>query len=315
MDDSLSFESFLAGAKKAAFKAMEDHGRREYDEFALHGGVAIERLAKAALVKRNPVYLLEMGNRTNPDLLLYFGGHLDMEPDKIKTVGARDAVKRLRTLKVLPPSSQLDKLIELRNGTAHTSGGDEAKALLPTLAETIAILLKDVGLSIEQFWRRWTSAVNVAVDKQRDTIQRDVEIRIKQARHFFEDRFKDLPEDAIAQVLTTSELYLSRFDPGLDTRWLDELPTGGHYYYVATVDCPACRGPATVRLLPSEKGTVPTSMDILHCNLCDLYLTGLDEVKASGARSPFQSSTSPRLITITGVGPVPVLAPEQVTES
>ncbi|AVH58488.1 MULTISPECIES: hypothetical protein [Streptomyces] len=52
MDDSLSFESFLRGAGKAAYKAMEDHGRGEYDEFALHGGVTVERLAKAALVPR-----------------------------------------------------------------------------------------------------------------------------------------------------------------------------------------------------------------------------------------------------------------------
>ncbi|WP_282794092.1 hypothetical protein [Streptomyces sp. CC224B] len=34
MDDSLSFESFLAGAKKAAHRAMDGHGRGEYDEFA-----------------------------------------------------------------------------------------------------------------------------------------------------------------------------------------------------------------------------------------------------------------------------------------
>ncbi|MEE1807668.1 hypothetical protein [Streptomyces sp. BE133] len=46
MDESLSFESLLEGAKKAGHKAMDDHGRGEYDEFALHGGVAVERLAK-----------------------------------------------------------------------------------------------------------------------------------------------------------------------------------------------------------------------------------------------------------------------------
>ncbi|MEV0122659.1 integrase [Streptomyces sp. NPDC050703] len=72
MDDALSFESFLEGAKKAAHRAMDDHGRGEYDEFALHGGVAVEKLAKAVLVSMNPVYLLEMRNG-NPDMLLYLG--------------------------------------------------------------------------------------------------------------------------------------------------------------------------------------------------------------------------------------------------
>ncbi|MET7351559.1 hypothetical protein [Streptomyces mirabilis] len=59
MDESLSFESLFEGAKKAAHRAMDDHGRSEYDEFALHGGVAVERLAKAVLVSKNPVYLLD----------------------------------------------------------------------------------------------------------------------------------------------------------------------------------------------------------------------------------------------------------------
>ncbi len=55
MDASLTFESFLEGAKKAAHKAMDDHGRGEYDEFAaLHACVAIERLAKAVLGLEEP---------------------------------------------------------------------------------------------------------------------------------------------------------------------------------------------------------------------------------------------------------------------
>lgn len=106
MDDSLSFESFLEGAKKSAHRAMDDHGRGDYDEFALHGGVAVERLVKAVLVSKNPVYLLEMRSGS-PDMLLYLGGHLEMSADKVRTVGAKDAIKRLRTLGLLPliPSS------------------------------------------------------------------------------------------------------------------------------------------------------------------------------------------------------------------
>ncbi|MGW4516417.1 hypothetical protein ACWEO4_31515 [Streptomyces sp. NPDC004393] len=95
MDDSLSFESFFEGAKKAAHRAMDDHGRTEYDEFALHGGVAFERLAKAVLVSKNPTYLVEM--RTgNSDMLLHLGGDLDLEGKKVRTVGAKEAIERLR---------------------------------------------------------------------------------------------------------------------------------------------------------------------------------------------------------------------------
>ncbi|MGW0496946.1 hypothetical protein ACWD0Z_16345 [Streptomyces sp. NPDC003007] len=174
MDDSLSFESFFEGAKKAAQKAMEDHGRGEYDEFALHAGVAIERLAKAVLVMRNPLYLVEMRNG-NADLLLHFGGDLELDTAKVRTVGAKEALQRLRRMGVLPSDSQLDLLIELRNGTAHTTVRDEAKMLLPTLAETTAILLTAVGTSFRVFWGRWSRAVIVAVDKQLDDIRRDVD--------------------------------------------------------------------------------------------------------------------------------------------
>ncbi|CAM5330677.1 hypothetical protein [Streptomyces aurantiogriseus] len=314
MDDSLSFESFFEGAKKAAHRAMEDHGREEYDEFALHAGVAVERLAKAVLVKRNPLYLVEMRNG-NADLLLYFGGDLDLDTSKVRTVGAGEALRRLRRMGVLPPDPQLDLLIELRNGTAHTTIGDQAKTLLPTFSETVMILLTAVGTTSRVFWGRWARTMIVAVDKQLDEIRRDVEIRTDQARHLFEDRFKGLSDDVKEQVLEGAKPQALRFDPGLDPRWLDDLPSSGPYFHLSTVDCPACEGPAMVRLLPSGQDTVPTGMDMLYCNLCNLYLIGQDEVKASGAKSPFQGSMHPPLITITGVGPIPVPDPEQAAES
>ena len=60
MNDSLSAESFYQGAKNAAHRAMDDHGRPEYDEFALHAGVAVEKLVKAVLAAKNPVYFAEI---------------------------------------------------------------------------------------------------------------------------------------------------------------------------------------------------------------------------------------------------------------
>ena len=33
---------------------MDDHARGEYEEFALHAGVAVEKLVKATLVSMNP---------------------------------------------------------------------------------------------------------------------------------------------------------------------------------------------------------------------------------------------------------------------
>ncbi|MFJ7496050.1 hypothetical protein ACIQZB_33740 [Streptomyces sp. NPDC097727] len=273
MDESLSFESLLEGAKKAGHKAMDDHGRGEYDEFALHGGVAVERLAKAVLVSKNPVYLLEMRNG-NPDMLLYLGGHLEISADKIRTVGAKDAIKRLRTMGLLPPDTQLDLLIELRNGTAHTTVGDQAKALLPALADNVAALLNGIGLGNDDFWGRWSSAMYIAVDRQRDEVERDVELRIRQAWHRFSDRFAGLPEGAMEKVLEEPT-------EGIRTITLsnhDDLLIG-----LSSAPCPACGRPAHVRFAPAVSDGIGTVLEVtaLHCTLCALDLNSHAEIKAA----------------------------------
>lgn len=294
MDESLSFDSFLEGAKKAAHRAVDDHGRGEYDEFALHGGVAVERLAKAVLVAKNPVYLLEMRNG-NPDMLLYLGGHLEMSPDKVRTVGAKDTLKRLRTLGLLPPDSQLDLLIELRNGTAHTTVGDQAKTLLPALAENIAALLKDIDLPEEAFWGRWTSAMNVAVDKQRSEIERDVQIRIRQARHRFDDRFAGLPEGAKEKVLQEPRPTITSMAAGpiSITFGKDVLAM------IATIPCPACRGQARVELHPIDLALPEPDLVVfsLQCHLCALELTTPEEIRASGTNLVVRGMPSAPLIS------------------
>lgn len=281
MDDSLSFESFLEGAKKAAHRAVDDHGRGEYDEFALHGGVAVERLAKAVLVSKNPVYLLEMRNG-NPDMLLYLGGHLEMSADKVRTVGAKDTIKRLRTLGLLPADSQLDLLIELRNGTAHTTVGDQAKALLPALAENIAALLSDIGLREEAFWGRWTSAMNMAVNKQRSAIERDVGIRIRQARHAFDDRFEGLPEGAKEKILQESDATFEHL--GISGGPISFASGKGLMSMIAVMPCPACGGQAEITLAPVAPSQAASNLipDTLRCHLCALELNNPEEFRASG---------------------------------
>ncbi|MER6112440.1 hypothetical protein [Streptomyces hirsutus] len=282
MDDSLSFESFFEGASKAAQKAMEDHGRQEYDEFALHAGVAIERLAKAVLVMRNPLYLVEMRNG-NADLLLYFGGDLELDTSKVRTVGAGEALRRLRRMGVLPPDPDLDLLIELRNGTAHTSVGDQARTLLPTLSETVMILLTAVGTNSREFWGRWARTVIVSVDKQLDEIRRDVEIRIDQARHLFEDRFKDLPEGSKERAMQAPASFL-------DALTISSITMSGRQgleSVLVKLPCPACGGRTTVTFVPigapfESLAAATVSVSSLACPLCGLELNGSEEVKASG---------------------------------
>ncbi|MET7761700.1 hypothetical protein ABZS71_06550 [Streptomyces sp. NPDC005393] len=289
MDDSLSFESFLEGAKKAAHRAMDDHGRGEYDEFALHAGVAIERLAKAVLVSKNPIYIVEVkGNsNSNTDMLFHMGGH--RRAKKVRTIGASEAISRLRALDVLSPDKELDTLIDVRNGVAHAGSGDEAKAFLPTLAKTVETLLKDLGGSLNAFWGRWTIAARMAVDNKRSKVYRDVQVRIKQAKHRYDDRFSDLPEH-LQQHLKIEQLRLDVFRVGL---------TGSGIQIESREKCPACGSGAHV--LSANQGTEESphfTVIALRCSMCYLRLATRDELEAAGVdvksvddRAAYQAAT------------------------
>ncbi|MGY5534260.1 hypothetical protein [Streptomyces sp. C-3] len=289
MDDSLSFESFLKGARTAAQKAMEDHARGEYDEFALHGGVAFERLAKAVLVSKNPAYLVEMRNG-NSDMLLYVCGDLKEPPKNgVRTVGAMEAIGRLRSLGVLSKDEQLDTLIALRNGTAHTTVGDEAKSLLPALAENVEALMRHLNQPSHAIWGRWSSAIGAAVDKQRNELQRDVEIRIKQAKHLFEDRFKGLPEGTMEKVLKQP-----RPSEGMTINPIIMKNGERFLFMIRWAYCPACGGTGSMTLRPVAGAGLDVEMgpESFECGLCGLRLVNPEEVKASGvdvegARLPF----------------------------
>jgi hypothetical protein len=116
LNDPLSYVSLFEGAGKFAWSALEAHARKDMEVFLLHAGVSIERLAKAALAQKSPFLLMEMKGKD--DTLYHLTGV--RQTDKLRTIGASQAIRRLRDMTVLPPSDpDLDELIELRNGVAH----------------------------------------------------------------------------------------------------------------------------------------------------------------------------------------------------
>ncbi|MEU2226430.1 hypothetical protein [Streptomyces sp. NPDC018347] len=265
MDDSLSFESFFEGARRAAHKAMEDHARGEYDEFALHAGAAIERLAKAALFKMNPLYIAS--------------GKVQIVTEQkkftIHTISMSEALVRLAQLGIGKVTPSLRLLIDLRNGTVHASGGEEAKSHIPTLAKAISAILKHLEISEHAFWGRLTSAVNIAVDEQRSEIERDVQLRIRQARHRLDDRLEGLPLPKEVRWPKESgfSFFFATVGPDADG---DEVSVDGG------TGCPACGRQAHVTVEPSSTkgGAVAVA---LVCPWCQLHLSGPEEIDASGA--------------------------------
>lgn len=301
MNDSLSSESFFQGAKKAAHKAMDDHGRPEYDEFALHAGVAVEKLAKAVLVSKNPVYLVEPRNE---DMLLHFGGHLQVDEEKVRTVGAKEAITRLRKIGTLQADAQLDLLIAMRNGAAHsTPDSTLAKGMISPLARTIETLINDLGKTLGSFWERWTDAVKNAVNEQEDQVFRDVQLRITQARHAFEDRFVGLPaevkEGALRAPQPGKEEWFAR---PMEIRNGDMLvlkTSGG--------DCPACGGQGLLTFEPVRHTATETTFTAngFGCYLCNFEANGPDEMAA------LRKANTPGMTTSVAVTHGPTLTSEE----
>ncbi|GAQ61431.1 MULTISPECIES: hypothetical protein [Streptomyces] len=290
MNDSLSSESFYRGAKKAAHKAMDDHGRPEYDEFALHAGVAVEKLAKAALAAKNPLYIAEP---RNTDTTLYLGGHLQMDEDKVRTIGARDSVVLLRKIGVLQPDSQLDLLIAMRNGAAHAAPDSaKAKGMISPLARTIETLLGDLGKPLDEFWERWTDAVKNAVNEQEDQVFRDVQLRITQAKHAFDDRFAGLRAEVKERALTVPKSALSE--------WVEtvEIKSGSVPVLKASAgDCPACGGRGVLTFEPTHQTGTDThySPNGFNCSMCAFRVDGPDEMAA------LRKANTPAPGTVTSV--------------
>ncbi|MFD6926364.1 hypothetical protein ACFV99_39965 [Streptomyces sp. NPDC059944] len=304
MNDSLSSESFFQGAKKAAHRAMDDHGRPEYDEFALHAGVAVEKLAKAVLVSKNPVYIAEIRNNS-ADMVLHVGGHLQLDEERVRTVGASEAIKRLQKIGVLQKDSQLDLLIEMRNGVAHTSPDSIlAKGMISPLARTIETLLNDLGKPLDEFWERWTNAVKNAVNEQEDQVFRDVQLRITQARHAFEDRFLGLPaevkEGALKAPQPRKEEWFAKPMEIRDGDMLVLKTSGG--------DCPACGGQGLLTFEPVRHTATETTFTAngFGCYLCNFEVSGPDEMAA------LRKANTPGLMTTVAVSHGPTLTPEEI---
>ncbi|MFD7790629.1 hypothetical protein [Streptomyces sp. NPDC059759] len=278
MDGSLSFESFYTGAKKAAHRAMVEHGRREYDDFALFAGVAIEKLAKAVLMSKNPTYLAEMRNG-NSDMLLYFGGDLQMDMKKVRTIGAKDAIARLRRLGVLQADPDLDTLIEMRNGAAHaSSGGREAMEMISPFARTIEKLLDHLDEKLGTFWGRWATAVRAAVNWHVDQVSRDLQLRVEHSRHAFDDRFEGLQEGVKQEALRSQNPLTS----SLRARPMTAKRNGVPYIMTTGGNCPACTGPTILGFeLARRTGEKATYvLDAFSCVICDFRAQGPEEMVA-----------------------------------
>lgn len=286
MDSPVTFDRLYEGAKRFAHLAMEAHAEQDQEVFLLHAGVSVERLAKAALARVHPTLLTEVNGKD--DMLLHFAGAVSKPPARLRTIGASTAIGRLRKMDVLPqkPSSEaddLDGLIELRNGVAHLGTGD-VEDYLGTFVATVDRLLPHMGQEAGSFWESWSDTVQVVLDDRADRLQKDVRLRMNQARHRFRTRFADLPEGAVDGV-----------EQAVSERGLIVVEVGPAKALFQTLSqCPACDREAAALFLAVDEDSPLFEMELtaegLLCGLCGFHLASTDEVEAVGLPTTVQFS-------------------------
>ncbi|MFJ4749045.1 hypothetical protein [Streptomyces albogriseolus] len=273
MDDSLSFDSLFRGARKFARSALEAHGAEDVEVFLLHAGVSVERLAKAALVKKSPFLLMEMKGKD--DTLYHLTGV--RQAAKLRTVGASQAIARLRDMAVLAQKDPgLDELIELRNGVAHLmasvdDGFDGLTVFCRVTNQLLDHLTQDQGL----YWGSWSTLVGITLSEAHERVERDVARRIEHARRLFKKRFEDLPQEVLDSYIDTP----LPLDFGL------RFPEKGSPEVLVPWKCPACENQAVITasapnlIRRGEPGQ--STPESFNCSFCRFTLKA-QEMEAAG---------------------------------
>ncbi|GAB2891657.1 hypothetical protein GCM10027074_69840 [Streptomyces deserti] len=156
---------------------------------------------------------------------------------------------------------------------------------------------------------RWTPSGNGGrtrsrppVNEQEDQVFRDVQLRITQARHAFEDRFVGLPaevkEGALKAPQPRKEEWFVRPTEFLKDGIVVLKTSGG--------ECPACGGQGLLTFEPASRTATNThySANGFGCYLCNFEVSGPDEMAA------LRKANTPPMMRTVSVSHGPTLPPE-----
>lgn len=153
--------------------------------FALNAGVGVEHLAKAALARRQHIYIVEMSSNNFPSLVTLHHGSAGRY---VKTVGLSRALARLQFLGVelRLRDSEIADIVDLRNEAAHLANRlSEGDPLIGNLGQLVEVLLADLGEDRSAFWGDLTGSVDkVLAERARLTDERVLgKLAEAEARH------------------------------------------------------------------------------------------------------------------------------------
>ncbi|MEJ8643724.1 hypothetical protein WKI68_24835 [Streptomyces sp. MS1.HAVA.3] len=274
-DSSLSHESLYWGARKFAHSAMAAHAENEEEIFHLHAGVSIERLAKSSLSKKSPFLLLE--GKGSDETLLHLAG---VRPTKkVRTVGAAQALTRLRIMGALPANSDLDDLIEIRNGVAHLDFAvEEEFDGLAVFVQATDALIAYLDTDRSRYWGEWLGIADITASQALEASAREVARNIERARYRLGQRLEGVPAGAIDIIYANAGSDREEgYGYGLTMMC-------GLYTFRSPRECPACRctGRLTVNLPDLGAGPEGAPTRHFYCPLCRFGAHNEGELLAAG---------------------------------
>src|SRR5258708_19086988 len=199
----LTAESFVVGAREFAQTALDAHRAKQYRRLAIDAGTTLEHLAKACLVKRSPALITELkGEGSFPSLLLLLGLADRIPGRRLRTVGLRDALVRVRFLVKSRVSDQdVQTLVDMRDGTVHAAQDDEVEdRLVVVFVQHADALLAGVGHDRAEFWGGWLAVVDALLADASDKVAHLVAVKLAAARANFQRQYGQVAAELVHLV-------------------------------------------------------------------------------------------------------------------
>ncbi|WP_141658670.1 hypothetical protein [Carbonactinospora thermoautotrophica] len=281
--------SLYAGARKFAHSALHAYADEDWDVFVLHAGTSLELLGKAALVKRSPVLLVELGTKDISSLAHLCGVRTTPRP---RTIGLAEVLNHLTKLGVnlRAADADLKLLVDLRNGVVHAGGGSEGSHLLVAYTTAVEALIVDLAEDRKKFWDAYLRMIDTALSDAANEVAHRVQVKLEAARVNFNKKFLSLPEPVRNGALA----FLIA----------GQIASGQEQDDVEEVQCPVCtynaraygyHRPVSFSNVDYEhdevyeEGWVEFEVHSIECSFCGLKLEGAAELEVAGIDSVIET--------------------------
>lgn len=198
-----------ASSSEFAVSALGAMSEGKLSVFLLHAATAVEHLAKAVLAAQHPS-LIAVADKENFDSLLHLLGET-VPPEKIRTIGAREALKRAGRYapecSSLVKDGRLGRLILVRDGVVHLADASSAtveEVLVPYLKAS-EDLREVLGIEREAYWDGFVGLVNHALKENVEQVRLRVQAALTVARTNYDERFGALDDDVRKTFVTVIE--------------------------------------------------------------------------------------------------------------